>query len=147
MCRKKLLKTIYPIIPFMPLRRIILQSCGYRIGRQAYIPASFKVSDLRSRRNNLVIGDRVSIGPEVLVITDSSPNNSRLLKAFPLVSKNVTIENDAWIGARVTILPGVTIGRGSIIGTGSVVLKNVPEFTIVAGVPAKEIKKISPDEL
>lgn len=144
---KKLLKAIYPIIPFMQWRRIILKACGYSIGKYAYIPASFKVSDLKNRRNNLIIGNRVSIGPDVLIITDSSPNNSRLLKAFPLVSKNVTIEDDAWIGARVTILPGVIIGKGAIIGAGSVVIKNIPEFTIAAGVPAKEIRRINPDEL
>lgn len=54
--------------------------------------------------------------------------------------KNVYIEDDVWIGARVTILPGVTVGAHSIIGAGAVVTKDVPEYVIVAGVPAKVIK-------
>lgn len=58
----------------------------------------------------------------------------------PLYSKPVTIERNAWIGEFVSILPGVTIGEGSIIGSNSVVSKSVPPFSIAAGVPAKVIK-------
>ena len=52
----------------------------------------------------------------------------------------VNIGNDVWIGARVTILPGVKIGNGAIIGAGSVVTKDVPDFAIVGGNPARVIK-------
>lgn len=144
---KKLLKALYPLAPVMFIRKYILMICGYKIGKKVYIPSSFRVSDLKSRRKNLVIGDRVSIGPDVLVITDSSPNNSRLFKLFPLVSKDVVIEDDAWIGARVTLLPGVTIGKCSIIGSGSLVTKSIPEYSIAVGSPARVIKKINPNEL
>jgi acetyltransferase-like isoleucine patch superfamily enzyme len=54
--------------------------------------------------------------------------------------KKTTIKNDVWIGARVIILDGVTIGNGAIIASGSVVTKDVVDYTIVAGVPAKVIK-------
>ena len=144
---KKLLKAFYPLVPMVSLRRNILIMCGYKVGKQVYIPASFKVSDLKVRRNNLIIGNRVSIGSNVLIITDSSPNNSKLLKIFPMESKNVIIEEDAWIGASVTILPGVTIGKCSVVGSGSVVTKSIPEYSIAVGVPAKVINKINPDEL
>ncbi len=53
----------------------------------------------------------------------------------------IIIGNDVWIGSRVTILPGVRIGNGSIVGASAVVSKNVPEYCIVGGVPAKVIKK------
>lgn len=53
---------------------------------------------------------------------------------------NVIIEEDVWIGARVTLLKGVTIGRGSIVAAGSVVTKDVPPYSVVGGVPAKFIK-------
>lgn len=53
----------------------------------------------------------------------------------------VIIGNDVWIGSRVTILPGARIGNGSIVGASAVVSKNVPEYCIVGGVPAKVIKK------
>jgi len=144
---KKILKVLYPLVPIISLRRSMLTMCGYKIGKEVYIPASFKVSDLKIRRNNLIIGNRVSIGPNVLVVTDSSPNNSKLLKIFPMESKDVVIDDDAWIGASVTILPGVTIGRCSVVGSGSVVTKSIPEYSIAVGSPAKVIKKIDPNEL
>lgn len=57
-------------------------------------------------------------------------------------SKDITIENDVWIGANVTILPGVTIEESAIIAANSVVTNSVLKNSIVAGVPAKEIKKL-----
>lgn len=56
-------------------------------------------------------------------------------------SAPVTIEDNVWIGANVTILPGVVVGRGSVIAAGSVVTKSVPPNSLVAGVPAKVIKE------
>ena len=54
----------------------------------------------------------------------------------------IKIENECWIGANATILPGVVIGRGSTVAAGAVVTKYVPEYSLVAGVPAKIIKKL-----
>jgi len=54
----------------------------------------------------------------------------------------ILIQDDAWIGAGAIILPNVTIGRGVVVGAGAVVTKDVPPYTVVAGVPAKEIKKL-----
>jgi len=60
----------------------------------------------------------------------------------PSISKGgVKIEDDVWIGAGATILDGVSIGKGAIVGASSLVNKNVPEYTIVAGIPAKTIKE------
>ncbi len=144
---KKLLKFIYTFTPTVFLRRFLLIGSGYVIGRSIYIPASLKISDQNKRRKNVKIGDRVSIGPNVTIITDSSPNNSILRRKFPIISEDVSIEEDAWIGANVTILPGVTIGKCSIIGAGSVVNKSIPQYSIAAGVPSRVIKQIDPDEL
>ena len=54
----------------------------------------------------------------------------------------IRIKKNAWIGARVSILPGVTIGENAIVGTGSVVTKDVPDNAVVVGVPAKIVKMI-----
>ncbi|MDH3026960.1 DapH/DapD/GlmU-related protein [Gordonia alkanivorans] len=54
--------------------------------------------------------------------------------------KPVVIGDDVWIGARVIILPGVTVGRGCVIGAGSVVAKDIPEYTIAAGNPCRVIR-------
>ena len=56
------------------------------------------------------------------------------------MSTYVIIEDDVWIGSRVTILPGVTIGEGSVIGASAVVAKSVPPYSVVVGNPAKIVK-------
>ena len=58
----------------------------------------------------------------------------------------VVIEDKAWIGFNVIVLKGVTIGAGAIVGAGSVVSKDVPPFTIVAGNPARLVRELGPDE-
>ena len=58
----------------------------------------------------------------------------------------VTIGANTWIGARAVVLPGVVIGDFCIVAAGAVVTKDVPDYTVVAGVPAKEIKKIDPTD-
>ncbi len=91
----------------------------------------------------LTIGSRVTIAHGCMIFTDSGPNTSPILqKTFPIVAKPVSIGDDVWIGAGAMILPGVTIGNRSVIGAGSVVKDDVPEGTVVAGAPAKEISKI-----
>lgn len=144
---KKILKLLFSITPFSGLRVRLLRWSGYEIGNKAFIPSSLLISDLKTRRKNVIIGDRVSIGPRVTIVTDSSPNHSRLAKVFPLVSKEVLIEKDAWIGANATILPGVTIGEGAVVAAGAIVNSSVDPYTVVAGVPAKKIRDINPDEL
>lgn len=64
----------------------------------------------------------------------------------PELGAPITIGEDCWLGGGVTICPGVTIGRGCTVGAGSVVTKDVPDFHVVAGNPAKIIRKIEPKE-
>lgn len=144
---KKILKLLFSITPSLGLRVRLLRWAGYKIGNEVFVPSSLLISDLKSRRGNVSLGDRVSIGPRVIIVTDSSPNHSRVAKVFPLISENVNIEKDAWIGSSVTILPGVTIGEGAVVAAGAVVNSSVDPFTVVGGVPAKKIRDINPDEL
>ena len=58
------------------------------------------------------------------------------------MTKEIRIKKNAWVGARVSILPGVTIGENAIVGTGSVVTKDVPDNAVAVGVPAKIVKMI-----
>lgn len=57
-------------------------------------------------------------------------------------SKAIVISDDVWIATRSTILKGVTIGKGSVVATGSIVTRDVPDYSVVAGIPAKVIKKL-----
>lgn len=89
------------------------------------------------------IGNDVMMGPEVTVLT----RNHRLDRLdIPMTQQGylpyqkVTICDDVWIGTRAIILPGVTVGKGSVIGAGAIVTKDVPEYAIVGGNPAKVLK-------
>ncbi|UUS57562.1 acyltransferase [Acinetobacter sp. YH16040_T] len=93
----------------------------------------------------LVIGDLTMLSSEVLVIgQDHDAFNSKLPMriAFPKNDRPITvIESDCWIGARVTIMEGVRIGRGSVIGANSVVTKSIPPYSVAVGAPARVIKQ------
>ena len=78
------------------------------------------------------------IAPGVTILTV----NHDLKDHYVLIPIPVTIKKNAWIGANVTICPGVEIGEGAVIGAGAVVTKDVEPYTVVAGVPAKFIKNI-----
>jgi acetyltransferase-like isoleucine patch superfamily enzyme len=59
----------------------------------------------------------------------------------------VTLKKNAWVGMNVTICPGVTVGKYVVIGAGAVVTKDVPDYAVVAGVPARVIKMLDPDQM
>lgn len=94
-------------------------------------------------QGEVTIGNDVMMGPDVYVYT-TNHDFSRLDIPMRLQGyqkeKPVVIEDDVWIGSRATILPGVNIGRGSVIGTGAVVTKSIPPFSVAVGVPAKVVK-------
>lgn len=93
-------------------------------------------------RGPLEIGDNVMMGPDVTILTHTHNINRidiPMCKQGSLV-KGVTIGNDVWIGMRSVILPGVRIGNGAVIGAGAVLTKDVPDYAIVGGVPAKVIR-------
>lgn len=91
---------------------------------------------------NVIIGDNFHSGIECMIIT--SIHNYDNGKAIPyddtIISKDVTIEDNVWIGNRVMILPGVTIGEGAIIQAGSVVVSDIEKCAIAGGHPAKIFK-------
>jgi maltose O-acetyltransferase len=91
--------------------------------------------------DEITIGDNVLTGPELMIFTQNHHFGDRNvpIRMQGGVPAPVVIENDVWIGARVIILAGVTIGTGSVVGAGSVVTKDVAPYSIVGGVPAKVI--------
>ena len=91
---------------------------------------------------NVCIGNNVMIAPNCMV-AGGNHNFNNIEIPMILQGSNETgivIEDDVWIGANSTIVDGVKIGKGSIIAAGSVVVKNVDDYTVVAGVPAFKIK-------
>lgn len=110
---------------------------GISIGNNSGLGINCKV------RGPLTIGNDVMMGPDVMIFT-SNHETSRIDTPMRLQGsakiKPVTIGDDVWIGARVIILPGVTIGQGAILAANAVVTKDVPEYAVVGGNPAKLIK-------
>ena len=91
--------------------------------------------------SNLIIEKNVLIASHVFISTENHGLNPEITYLNqPLISADVKIRENAWIGEKVIILPGVTIGKNSIIGAGSVVTKSIPDFAIACGNPAKVIK-------
>ncbi|EUC35748.1 hypothetical protein COCVIDRAFT_19137 [Bipolaris victoriae FI3] len=92
----------------------------------------------------ITIGSRTLVGPNCSFYSGTHPLDPAVRNGTqgPELGKEIHVGEDCWIGGNVCILPGVTIGKGSVVGAGSVVTKSVPDFTVVAGNPAKFIRKI-----
>lgn len=86
------------------------------------------------------IGDRVMIASHTAIVSVTHDYTRPDMRFAPAIGAAVVIEDDVWIGAHVVVLPGVTIGRGAVVGAGSVVRDNVPPFAIVVGAPARIIR-------
>jgi acetyltransferase-like isoleucine patch superfamily enzyme len=80
----------------------------------------------------ITVGDRALIGPGVTLTTAGHPVELEERYEF-ITHAPIVIEDDVWIGAAATITPGVTIGRGSVVGAGTVVAKDVPPLSVVTG--------------
>ncbi|RZJ75431.1 MAG: sugar O-acetyltransferase [Flavobacterium sp.] len=88
----------------------------------------------------ITIEDNVLIAPKVSLITESHPLDPE--QRGGIMAKPIYIRRNAWIGANATILPGVTIGENAVVAAGAVVSKDVPDNTIVGGIPAKFLKSL-----
>ncbi len=131
--------------------KLMLKHCGKHanIEHNAYFSPKVSLGDYSGIGVNAkihgtcIIGDYVMMGEDCTIIT----RNHRFDRLdVPMMEQGfeeerpVTIGNDVWIGDKVTILPGVHIGNGCVIGAGSVVTRDVPDHAVAAGVPAKVIR-------
>lgn len=90
----------------------------------------------------IFIGNNVKIGPNVQLITVNHPLEPAERRTGIEQGQKITIEDDVWIGAGALVLPGVTVHQGATIAAGSVVTRDVPAYTIVAGNPTKVIRQL-----
>ena len=119
---------------------MLLQGYNIHVGKQFYCNFSCAILD----GNRVDIRDRVMFGPNVHLYCPFHPLDPVERNGLngPEVTKPIKIGNDVWVGGGAIILPGVTIGDGCTIGAGSVVTKDVEAFTVVAGNPARFIKRV-----
>ena len=134
---------------FFSKRIIAYQGKNVNIEKNASFTPALSIGDdsgigIRCEINGPVtIGKKVMMGPEVVIYT-SGHRHDRC--DIPMSAqgddetKPVVIGDDVWIGRRVIIMPGVKIGTGCIIGAGAVVTKDIPDYSVAGGVPAKVIK-------
>ena len=107
------------------------------IGDNVYINSNC----LAMARGGITIEDDVLLAANVQLLTNNHDEYNRNI----LLCKPIRIRKGAWIGAGASILPGVTIGRHAIVGAGAIVTKDVGDYEVVAGVPAKLIKTLDKD--
>lgn len=90
----------------------------------------------------VIIGNNVMIAPNVTISTTGHPVDPTVRITGQQFSQTVTLEDNVWIGSGAVINPGVTIGRNSVIGAGSVVTKDIPADVVAAGVPCRVLRPI-----
>lgn len=145
---------ILPHIPFWRIRKAYLRLVGMHIGQDTYITKKNYIMSpwlinigkyghinrdcTLDGRGIIEIGNSVSISHGVKLMTGSHDIQNCY---FPGIYEKITIEDYAWLGVNCIILKGITIGKGAVVAAGAVVTKNVPDYTIVAGIPAKPIGK------
>lgn len=91
----------------------------------------------------ITIGDNVMMGPDVIILTERHKFDRLdipIREQGHYLPALVTIGDDVWIGTRVIILPGVSVGKGAVIGAGAVVTKSLPEYSVACGNPARVVK-------
>ena len=139
-------------VPSHCFRRCLFKFAGVKIGKKSYLhigarfyqPKNVSIGEgtiigdhvTLDGRDKLTIGSHVDIASQVMIFNSEHDLNST---GFDPKNEPVTIKDYVFIGPRAIILPGVTIHQGAVVGAGAVVTKEVPEMTIVGGVPAREI--------
>lgn len=143
-------------IPSHSFRKLFYSLSGMRIGNGSVIhmwanffdPSGIVIGEdtiigdhaFLDGRSKLYIGDHVDIASSVMIYNSEHNVDDNNFSVIENVTEEpVVIKDYVFIGPRVIVLPGVTIGRGAVVGAGAVVTKDVPDFAIVGGVPAKII--------
>jgi len=152
----------YRLALFPPLRHLWLRLLGARIGPRAIVhdvrffnlyrrglpglrigPECFLGDEcLLDLAESITLEEQVTLAERVVILTHMNVGyaDHPLQVRFPALAASVTLEQGCFVGANVTILPGVRVGRGSFVAAGSVLTEDVPPHTLVAGVPARTIR-------
>jgi len=162
---------VQPLVRMLPnlalsrLRGLLYRLAGFHIHKRAFIFGRLVINGGGPIRQRLFIGEEciindavffnlgapirlgkgIAIGPRCLFITESHRLGRSTFRAGDLFVAPIEVGDGAWLGSCVTVLPGVTIGRGAVVAAGAVVTKDIPANTVAAGVPAKVAKELTED--
>ena len=125
---------LFPPFPVAGGRRI-------RVGHKVFINQCCTIYDT----GGVDIGDLVMIGPNVNLITVGHAMQPAQRRSF-IEARPIVLQRNVWIAAAATILGGVTVGENSVVGAGAVVTRDVPPDSFVAGVPARVVRRLGPDD-
>ncbi|KAL1613012.1 hypothetical protein SLS60_001244 [Paraconiothyrium brasiliense] len=114
--------------------------CNISIGNRFYANFNLTILDC----SLVTIGERVMFGPNVSIFAATHETEVESRRQDIEYGRPVVIGDDCWIGGHVVILPGVTIGKGVTVAASSVVTKDIPDWSVVMGSPAKVVKKVTP---
>src|SRR5699024_9051523 len=96
--------------------------------------------------NKITIGHNVMVGPRVSSYTASHPTDAEIINEALEFGLPITVKDNVRIGGKVVMLPGVTIGKNSIVAAGAVATKHIPDYVIGGGNPARVIREIGEDD-
>lgn len=116
--------------------------CHTHFGKEVYANFNLTLVD----DGPIYIGDYVMIGPNVTLVAATHPIDPAARKKKYQYNQPVKIEENVWLGAQVTVMPGVTIGKNSIIGAGSVVTKDIPTNVVAFGTPCRVVREITEED-
>ena len=137
--------------PDARIRKIYWKKLGVVFGENSFANLGMRIAS-NDFEERIIIGNNVSIAPNLTFITESTANNGQEINTLPYVKNiltkegNIIVEDEVWIGASVTILPGVRIGRCSVIGAGSTVINDVEPYSVYVGNPARKIRDLKTGE-
>ena len=154
-----------PSSAFAATRTALLRAAGVKIGHHSLIQGKLRVTGRGNPCELLTIGDEtlitgglhvdlgaplrignwVRIGHDVSLLTINHVVGPASFRAGESFFGEIVIEDGCWLASRCTVLPNVVIGAGSIVAAGSVVTRNVPPHTLVAGVPARVVRELPED--
>lgn len=114
--------------------------CNTHLGKNVYANFNLTLVD----DTHVYIGDSVMIGPNVTITAAGHPIDPDLRRQVMQYNFPVRIEENVWIGAGAILLPGVTVGKNSVIGAGSVVTRDIPPNVVALGTPCRVLRQIGP---
>ncbi len=158
-----LLLAFFPVYSGSRIRPAVLRGLGFKIGEGTVIMGMPTLTGGRNLHQRLSIGrncvvnigvlfnmgeritiqDGVAIGHQVMILTESHGIGPAERRAAELTARPVAVGAGAWLGARSVLLPGISVGAGSVIASGAVVSRDIPENVLAAGVPARVVKELA----